>query len=474
MINGTREHRLVPALMFFLVLSACSMAGKYTQPDMNLPASYRGADVPDSGKVDIAFTGAIPYRSFFADSSLTVLIDSAVENNLDLRVAVRNIEYASLALKQVRLGNFPELSLQAAGSTATTSDYGRNPLPPGTESTEEYTASLLLSWEADIWGKIRNSRKAALSEYLRTVEAKKAVQTRLVADVAQGYHNLLLLDAQLGISNRNLALADTTLAMMRLQYEAGLVTSLAVEQQEALRLGLLSGIARIEQHIAARENALSVLCGRAPDRIVRTEELSGISAEGDFSPGIPARLLSNRPDVKAAEMALMKAYAESGVAGAQLYPSFTISAEAGANALEASDWFTFPGALFTFVQGAVLQPVFQQGKLKTAYKQSKIVREREESLFRQSVLEAVREVSDALEAIRQLEVREKAIEKQEHILRQSVENATLLFRSGMADYLEVITAQTSALDAELSLADIRRQRLDARTELYRALGGGWQ
>lgn len=474
MINGTREHRLVLALMFFLVLSACSMAGKYTQPDMNLPASYRGADVPDSGKVDIAFTGAIPYSSFFADSSLTVLIDSAVENNLDLRVAVRNIEYASLALKQVRLGNFPELSLQAAGSTATTSDYGRNPLPPGTESTEEYTASLLLSWEADIWGKIRNSRKAALSEYLRTVEAKKAVQTRLVADVAQGYHNLLLLDAQLGISNRNLALADTTLAMMRLQYEAGLVTSLAVEQQEALRLGLLSGIARIEQDIAARENALSVLCGRAPDRIVRTEELSGISAEGDFSPGIPARLLSNRPDVKAAEMALMKAYAESGVAAAQLYPSFTISAEVGANALEASDWFTFPGALFTFVQGAVLQPVFQQGKLRTAYKQSKVVREREEILFRQSVLEAVREVSDALEAIRQLEVREKAIEKQERILRQSVENATLLFRSGMADYLEVITAQTSALDAELSLADIRRQRLDARTELYRALGGGWQ
>ena len=474
MINGTREHRLVPALMFFLMLSACSMAGKYTQPDMNLPASYRGADVPDSGKVDIAFTGAIPYRSFFADSSLTVLIDSAVENNLDLRVAVRNIEYASLALKQVRLGNFPELSLQAAGSTATTSDYGRNPLPPGTESTEEYTASLLLSWEADIWGKIRNSRKAALSEYLRTVEAKKAVQTRLVADIAQGYHNLLLLDAQLGISKRNLALADTTLAMMRLQYEAGLVTSLAVEQQEALRLGLLSGIARIEQEIAARENALSVLCGRMPGRIVRTGKLSSISADGDFSPGIPARLLSNRPDVKAAEMALVKTHAESGVAAAQLYPSFTISAEAGANALEASDWFTFPGSLFTFVQGAVLQPVFQQGKLRTAYKQSKVVREREELLFRQAVLEAVREVSDALEAIKQLEAREEAIEKQERILRQSVENATLLFRSGMADYLEVITAQANALDAELSLADIHRQRLDARTELYRALGGGWQ
>ena len=210
-----------------------------------------------------------------------------------------------------------------------------------------------------------------------------------------------------------------------------------------------------------------------PDTIARAAQLPEVD-EKSISPGIPALLLGNRPDVKAAEMALMKAHAETGVASAKLYPSFTISAEAGANALKASDWFNFPGSLFSFVQGAVLQPVFQQGKLRTAYKQAKVVRDREEILFRQAVLEAVKEVSDALAAIQKLEIREKAVRKQVRILRKSVDNATLLFKSGMADYLEVITAQANALDAELSLADIRRQRLDAKTELYRALGGGWQ
>ena len=262
--------------------------------------------------------------------------------------------------------------------------------------------------------------------------------------------------------------------MMRLQYDAGLVTSLAVEQQEAVRLGIRSSVAGIEQGIAVQENALSVLCGRVPDEIVRAAKLAELPAADSFSPGIPAQLLSNRPDVKAAEMALMKAHAEAGVASAQLYPSFTISAEGGANALKASDWFNFPGSLFSFVQGTVLQPVFQQGKLRTAYKQSKVVRDREEILFRQTVLDATREVSDALAAMKKLAIREEAVEKQEHILRQSVDNANLLFKSGMADYLEVITAQANALDAALSLADIHRRRLDARTELYRALGGGWR
>ncbi len=474
MTNRMTEHRFGLVVMLLLLLSSCSTVGEYSQPDTRLPEAYRGVGAPDSVKADLPSAGSISYRTFFADSSLVELIDSAIERNYDMQVALKNIEYASLALKQAKLGNLPGLNLQATGSTATTSDYGSNPLPPGTESIEEYSASLSLSWEADIWGKIRNTRKAALAEYLRSIEARKAVHTRLVADVARGYYNLLLLDAQLDITRSNLALADTTLSMMRLQYDAGLVTSLAVEQQEAVRLGIQSGIAGIEQGIAAQENALSVLCGRMPDEIARAGKLPRLPIEDAFSPGVPAQLLSNRPDVKAAEMALMKAHAESGVASAKLYPSFTISAEAGANALSTSDWFTFPGSLFTFVQGALLQPVFQQGKLRTAYKQSKVVRDREEILFRQTVLDAVREVSDALVTIKKVGDREKALARQVRILRQSVDNASLLFNSGMANYLEVITAQANALDAELSLADVRSRRLEARTELYRALGGGWK
>ena len=463
---------LIP--LFFLMLSACSTVEEYSQPDPGIPGMYRGADRPDSGAVAAPFSGTVPYRAFFVDSMLIQLIDAAIEYNHDLQVAVKNIEYASLALKQSKLGNIPALDFQVSGSRTTTSDYSGTALSTGEESIEDYNASFLLSWEADIWGKIRNTRKAALAEYLRTVEARKAVHTRLVADVAEGYYNLLLLDAQLDVTKKNLALAETTLSMMRLQYDAGLVTSLAVEQQEARKFEIQSSIAGIEQGIAVQENALSVLCGRMPERIARTAKLSELSAENSFSPGVPALLLSNRPDVKTAEMALMKAHAESGVASAKLYPSFSISAEAGANALESSDWFNFPGSLFSFVQGAVLQPVFQQGKLRTAYKQSKVIRDKEEILFRKEVLNAVREVSDALVTIQKLENREKAVEKQERILRQSVDNANFLFKSGLADYLEVITAQSNALDASLSLADLHRQRLNARTELYRALGGGWK
>ncbi len=463
---------LIP--LFFLMLSACSTVEEYSQPDPGIPGMYRGADKPDSASVAAPFSGTVPYRAFFVDPTLINLIGAAIENNHDLQVAVKNIEYASLALKQSKLGNIPTLDFKVSGSRSTTSDYSSTALSTGEESVEDYNASFLLSWEADIWGKIRNTKKAALAEYLRTVEARKAVHTRLVADVAEGYYNLLLLDAQLDVTKKNFALAETTLSMIRLQYDAGLVTSLAVEQQEARTFEIQSSIAGIERGIAVQENALSVLCGRMPERIARTAKLSELSAENSFSPGVPALLLSNRPDVKTAEMALMKAHAESGVASAKLYPSFSISAEAGANALEASDWFNFPGSLFSFVQGAVLQPVFQQGKLRTAYKQSKVARDKEEILFRKVVLDAVREVSDALVAIQKLENREKAVEKQERILRQSVDNANFLFKSGLADYLEVITAQSNALDASLSLADLHRQRLNARTELYRALGGGWE
>ncbi|UZJ39534.1 efflux transporter outer membrane subunit [Prosthecochloris sp. SCSIO W1102] len=473
-MNRTRVPGIFLILMFLLMFSACSTVEEYSQPDPGIPGMYRGADKPDSASVAAPFSGTVPYRAFFVDPTLINLIDAAIENNHDLQVAVKNIEYASLALKQSKLGNIPTLDFQVSGSRSTTSDYSSTALSTGEESIEDYNASFLLSWEADIWGKIRNTRKAALAEYLRTVEARKAVHTRLVADVAVGYYNLLLLDAQLDVTKKNLALAETTLSMMRLQYDAGLVTSLAVEQQEARTFEIQSSIAGIEQGITVQENALSVLCGRMPERIARTAKLSELSAENSFSPGVPALLLSNRPDVKTAEMALMKAHAESGVASAKLYPSFSISAEAGANALEASDWFNFPGSLFSFVQGAVLQPVFQQGKLRTAYKQSKVERDKEEILFRKVVLDAVREVSDALVAIQKLENREKAVEKQERILRQSVDNANFLFKSGLADYLEVITAQSNALDASLSLADLHRQRLNARTELYRALGGGWE
>ncbi len=468
-INGKSA---IPGLLL-LSLLGCASVGDYARPDQKMPADYRGAAEGDSSRTSGISSSNLPYREFFEDPALLALIDSSMAHNSDLLLAVKNIEYASLALRQSRLGLLPTLSLQGSVSTSRPSDNASNPLPEGTESVEDYSLSAATSWEADVWGKIRSRKKSALAEYLRTKEAGKAVRTRLVSEVAQGFYNLLMLDEQLDMTKKSQALADTTLAMMKLQYEAGLVTSLAVEQQEAVRLERISSVAGLERLVSAQENALSVLAGAMPDSVARHRGLAAQAFSVLPAPGVPAGLLSNRPDVKDAELALMREHANAKVAAASLYPSFTITAEAGIEALEASDWFSFPGSLFSFVSGGVLQPVFQQGKLRTAYNQARVERDRREIVFRRTLLDAVREVSDALVAIEKLETRLLAADKRQQVLDASVANATLLFKSGMADYLDVVTAQEKSLEAGVTLADIRRQRLEAVTELYRAVGGGW-
>lgn len=453
-------------------MAACSSVGEYKKPEVALPAAYRG--VASGGSNADSLISLLPYRSFFADEALRTLIDSAVVNNIDLQVALKNIDYARQSLNSARLGMLPTLNIGVDGSLSRPSDNGPQAKAEPDKTTENYTASASASWEADIWGKIRSRKKSALASYLKTGEAARAVRTRLVADVADGYYNLLMLDAQLAMSRKNLALADTTLQMIRLQYDAGQLTSLAVQQQQASKQSIALAIPQLEQRTAVQENALSLLCGRMPATIFRDRSLFTLKVVDMIPAGIPSALLQNRPDVRAAELAVRAAHANMGEAKATLYPSLTITAEGGVNALRSSDWFTFPGSLFGFVQGALLQPIFQHGQLKAKYEQSKIERDQSELAFKQAVLKAVGEVSDALVAVEKVKSQELIAAERVATLQTAHSNSGMLFRSGMATYLEVIVAQTNALQAELALADIRRQHLAALAELYRSLGGGWR
>ncbi len=466
-------------LLFSLAcITGCASYAESSRSDVPLPDAYRHSGLDASeGSAGAADSSAarVSYAEFFRDQQLVKLLGDAIEHNHDLLVAIKTMESARLGLGQSKLAYLPAVQLGAEVSSVRPSDKGSSPLAAGKESVEEYTASFGASWELDVWGKIRNSEKAALAGYLATVEAEKAVRTRLVADVAEGYYNLLALRHRQEVLTTSMELAEQTLSMLQLQYEAGLVNSLGVERQQAVVAARRSSLFELQRLVTVQENALSVLCGRSPDMVETQASLLSLDAgTGDLVEGVPALLLRNRPDVKQAEMELMRAHAEAGVAAARLYPSFTISAEWGVNALRESDWFSFPGSVFSFLQGAVLQPVFQRGELKTAASQATIERDKEEIRFRQAVVEAVREVSDALAGVQQLDARENETLQQLKSLRSAAENALLLFQSGMADYLDVISAQDAALDAELSLADLRRNRLSARTELYRALGGGWQ
>jgi NodT family efflux transporter outer membrane factor (OMF) lipoprotein len=324
-----------------------------------------------------------------------------------------------------------------------------------------------------VWGKIRRQKEAALADYLQTFEAGRAVQTGVVAQVADGYFNLLMMDAQLAIARRNVLLSDSIVQMIQLQKTAGEVTELAVQQAVAQKQNATLLIPQLEQAIAIQENGLRLLLGDWPGVINRSTALDDIPADSVFATGVPADLLTLRPDVRASEMALKAANARVGVAQGNMYPSLAITASGGLNAFEASNWFTMPASLFGVAAGGLTQPVFERRALKTRLEVARTEREQRVIEFRATVTGAVHEVTNALVKIEKARTEQEVATERVETLQQAVRNAQLLFRSGMANYLEVISAQSSALQAELDKALITRLQLSAQLELYHSLGGGW-
>lgn len=467
--------KYINGLLLLLLLSACKVSKDIKAPKPTLPDSFRNATLT----ADTLSVADMQWKSFFKNAVLQVLIDSAIERNYDMQIAVKNIEASQLLFKQVKWNYIPQVDANITASTDRPSDNSLTGLSLSsynikTKHIEDYSANLSLSWEADIWGKIRNQSKAALATYLQTVEAKKAIQTNIVATVSQGYYNLLMLDAQLAIAQKNVRLNDSTLRIIRFQYDAGQVTSLAVEQAQAQQLTAARLIPEFEQNITIQENALRILTGDLPGGITRNANLDDIQLPDNFSAGIPSNMISRRPDVRSAELALTIDNANVGITKAAMYPALRITASGGVNSFMANNWFNIPASLFGIVSGSLLQPLFDHKELSTQYKVAEVRREKTVLQFRQSVLNAVGEVSDALVKIEKLKQQQAIVQNQVNILNKATANANLLFKNGMATYLEVITAQSNVLQSQLELATIKRDELSAVSDLYRSLGGGWR
>ncbi|NCI50952.1 TolC family protein [Sediminibacterium roseum] len=464
---------LYTLLIIAIVFNACSVSKDIALPAPALPVQYRGSSSADTQNI-----ATIPWKNFFANNDLLRLIDSALANNSDMQIALKNIEAAQLLARQSRLGYLPEARLQATGSITRPSDNSLNGLSLGQflgrSYVEDYSLNLALSWEADVWGKIRNQQSKALAGYLKTEEARKAIQSNLVATVASSYYQLLMLDAQVAIAKKNVLLNDSIIRIINLQYNAGQVTALALQQATAQRLAASELIPQLERQVTLEENYLSVLSGVAPASIPRSGTIYDAVYGSLLTTGVPSALLANRPDVKARELDLTIANANTGIAKAALYPSFGITAAGGVNSFLASNWFNVPASLFASAIGGITQPLFQQGKLKTQYQVSAIEREKTIIAFRQSVLNAAGEVSNALVKVEKTKEQQKIAQEKVLILQQGIGNAKMLFANGMANYLEVITAQGNVLQGELSLAQLQKEQSDAVIELYRSLGGGWK
>ena len=460
-------------ILLAVAFSACRLGKDYQRPALELPNQFNTVSYADTSSI-----ADIEWKNFFTTPELQRLIDTGLRYNHDLLIAINRIDIAQQRVRQSKALQLPEVNFQAMANITRPSDNSLNGISIknfiGQSHVEYYTAQFNISWEADIWGKIRGQKEIALSNYLQTGEAAKAVQTQIVSDIAHGYYNLLMLDKQLLIAKDNLLLIDSFVVATRLLKDAGLSNALAVQQAESQKQTTELLIPQLEQSIALQENALQLLTGQLPGSIARSVDLNEISLPSELSTGLPVAVVSRRPDVRSTELELVVANEQIGIAKAQMYPTLNLTIGGGLETFMASNWFNIPGSLFGVAAGSIAQPIFNRRALKTNYEVAKLERDQAVTRFRQSVLQAVTEVSDALVNVQKLNEQEVIIEARADTLKLAVFNAKLLYKSDMANYLEVILAQATALRAELDLALIRRDQLSSVVELYRSLGGGWK
>ncbi|CAA9195249.1 Outer membrane protein OprM [Flavobacterium bizetiae] len=453
-----------------MVLTSCVVGKKYSRADLNAPEKYRE---------DITLTGDTilhPWKSYYKDPMLVSLIEKALVKNNEVLIAMKSMEQLDLTYKQAKLSLLPTLDFDAGASRSYQSKNSLN----GSLSAQftskdyldDYSANLRLSWEADIWGKAAMQKRDAKAGYFAQKENLSALKTRIIVQVAQSYYNLLGLDEQLKIAQKNIDLSNSTLSMMQMQYKSGLISSLALYQTEAQKKTAELLVPLAEANIAVQENALQILCGEYPDSITRSGNLDVAELNVTLSSGVPVSLLSRRPDVKAAEYAVMSANAKTGLAKATMYPTLSLSPSIGINSFEFDTWFNFPGSVTKTIAANLVQPIFKKRQLRTAYEIAVLEQEKAVVQFKQSFIVAVGEVSDAMSKLKNADKRMELATEKSVSLDKATHDANLLYKSGMATYLEVIVAQNSALQNDLDVVAIKLEKLNAAINLYRALGGG--
>ncbi len=453
-----------------MILTSCVVGKKYARTELNAPDKYRE---------ELTVTGDTvlhSWKTYYKDPLLVNLIDKALVKNNEVLIAVKSMEQLDLNYKQAKLSLLPTLDFDAAASRSYLSKNSLN----GSLSAQftskdymdDYSANLRMSWEVDIWGKAAMQKRDAKAAYFAQKENLSALKTRIIVQVAQAYYNLLGLDEQLKIAEQNIELSDNTLNMMKLQYNSGSISSLAVNQTEAQKktAELLVPLAKV--NIAIQENALQILCGEYPNTIARAGNLNVDEFVFEMPSGVPASLLSRRPDVKASEYAVMSATAKTGLAKATMYPTLSLNPSIGINSFEFDTWFNFPGSVTKNIAANLAQPIFRKKALRTAYEVAVIEQEKAVVQFKQSFITAVGEVSDAMARLKYADERIKLAEEKAASLEKATTDASLLYKSGMANYLEVIAAQNSALQNNLDVVTIKLEKLNAAVNLYRALGGG--
>ena len=452
------KYTLLVAAAGYMLSSCTSLYSSYERPKETLEVDslFRFIEATN----DTTTIASIPWQTFFTDAKLQALIELGLANNTSLAVAHLNVEQAEVALRSARLAYLPTLN---ATPQAGVSNFN-------SVTTQTYNLSLAASWEIDIFGKIRNAKERSKMAFEQSKAYEQAVKTQLISTIANSYYSLLLLDKQLNISKDTEQNWKENLRTMEALKKAGNANQASVLQTEANTIALAAQIMTTEKQIVELENALSALLSVTPQQIERGV-LTAVSFPTDLAHGVPLQLLSNRPDIRVAEYSLAQAFYATNESRSALYPSITLSGAAGFTN-SGGGGITNPGDWLFNAIGSIVQPIFNAGVLRGQVTISKAKQEQALLQFNQAILDAGVEVNNAMTQLQTAQKRLVLDARQVSILTKAVRSSKLLMQNGSANYLEVLTAQNTLLQAELTESSDRYNEIQGVINLYRAVGGG--
>ncbi len=469
------RYLLITIVAAAALLSSCAVGPNYARPTIPAPVNFRAPEpLPAAQAESLA---DLKWFEVFKDEELQELTRTALKQNFDLRDAVARVEQARANLGIARSNQLPQASVSGDLELTRLSRDGSLPLPatfvPSPNRNWGQGSLNLLSFEVDLWGRLRRSTEAARANLLNAEENRKAVVTTLVSDVATSYFNLLQLDYELEISKNTLDTRRESLRLVQERQGGGVATLLDLRQAEQLVNSAAQTIPVLEQQIEQTENQINLLLGQNPGEVIRGRKFMEQEMPPEVPAGMPSSLLERRPDIRAAEDALIAANANIGVAKAAYFPQLSLSGLLGGQSTQLSSLFSGPHSAWSFIP-QVSQPIFSAGRLKSNVKLAKAERDSALIQYQKSIQAAFSDVSNAL--IAHQRTRESRVEQEALVtaLQDRTRLAYVRYRGGVDTQLNALDADRDLFQAELSLAQIRLNELLSVVQLYKALGGGWQ
>jgi len=453
-----------------VLLAGCTVGPNYRRPAVPVPAVYRSA--PAQSSASLADT---KWADLFQDETLRQLLAVALKDNLDLAQAAERVEEARARFRIAGASRYPFLYATGQFAANRSSLVGANTeVPPGTSLDASYTqAGAALSWELDLWGRLRRLTESARAQYLASEEARRGVVVSLIGDVAANYFTLRERDLELEIARGTRDIAARNLQLVSLRHDHGAATGLDVHQAEQFLYIASAQIASTERDIGQAENALSLLLGRPPGDIARGKPMDDYGLPPELPPGVPSSLLERRPDIREAEQLLIAANAQIGAAKAHYFPQISLTGFLGGQSRALSDLFTGPARFWTILPSGLL-PIFNANQVRVGVRLTETQQREMVIGYRKAIYNGFREVSDAL--VRYQHTREQRRQQDQlvHALTETSRLSNLRYQGGLDSYLQVLDAERNLFQGRLALAQLRLQELLAFVQLYRALGGGWQ